>query len=706
MLISVRRLGVFAVALAATLAATTSAAQSQREYGHNAPFEVGDLPPGLLRSGLEKLPDEARSKALDWLHSFSFPAGDIPALRVDESGGVYYVDAPAEGTSTAPAPSSAAVPSVSEAFALHSKPGAARTIYVDFDGEVISGTAWNAGRADPLYARAFDTDGNPSSFSEAERTAIAEIWFRIAEDYAAFDVDVTTEHPGSFNAQTGHILVTETVDQYGNAMPAQNAGGVAYVNAWGGSNYPYYSPALVYADNLGPNHPPYIAEASSHEMGHNLGLSHDGTSTSGYYTGHGGGAVQWGPIMGASYYVNVSQWSKGEYADANNQQDDFAIITNKLTLSSDDHGDSSASSTLLSVAEDGSVSATTPEQDAFNSHPGNKGVIGTRADVDSFLITAGAGTIDLTITPSWAAWTRSSRRGTNLDIEATLYDESGSVLARSDPLNETDARINVAVAGGNYTLAIRGIGNANVPYSDYGSQGQYFISGSVPNSTPPPADTEAPTPNPMGWSSAPQATGPNSIAMTALTASDSSGGEVQYFFACVSGGAGCADSGWTSATTFTASGLDPQTTYNWQVKARDPSGNETSYSSSASATTADAPSVPTAPSAPTDLVAANGADGTARLTWTDTSDNETGFRVERESFHIKRNRWQSATEFLLPQADLTSWTDVSGTGTFRYRIQAQNAVGPSALTAWSEVTVTNASTGGGGCKGGPKKCSP
>jgi Holliday junction DNA helicase RuvB len=64
------------------------------------------------------------------------------------------------------------------------------------------------------------------------------------------------------------------------AMPSQNAGGVAYVGVWGASYYANYQPALVYADHLGPDHPPYIAEAASHEFGHNLGLSHDGSSTS------------------------------------------------------------------------------------------------------------------------------------------------------------------------------------------------------------------------------------------------------------------------------------------------------------------------------------------------------------------------------------------------------------------------------------------
>ena len=41
----------------------------------------------------------------------------------------------------------------------------------------------------------FDTDGNPSSFNPAEHEAIQNVFVQMAEDYAPFDVDVTTEEP-------------------------------------------------------------------------------------------------------------------------------------------------------------------------------------------------------------------------------------------------------------------------------------------------------------------------------------------------------------------------------------------------------------------------------------------------------------------------------------------------------------------------------
>ena len=58
-----------------------------------------------------------------------------------------------------------------------------------------------------------------------------------------------------------HITVTEEVD-----VVADN----------------YYKPSLVFPDMLGMGIK-NIAEAISHEAGHSLGLSHDGTASTGYY---------------------------------------------------------------------------------------------------------------------------------------------------------------------------------------------------------------------------------------------------------------------------------------------------------------------------------------------------------------------------------------------------------------------------------------
>ncbi|GAG26491.1 unnamed protein product, partial [marine sediment metagenome] len=96
-------------------------------------------------------------------------------------------------------------------------------------------------------------------------------------------------------------------------------------------------------------------------------------------------------------------------------------------------------------------------------------------------------------------------------------------------------------------------------------------------------DPYAPTPDPMIFSSAPAATGDSSIAMTAATATDVSG--VEYYFTCTAGGGN--DSLWQPSQTYEDTGLVPDTTYTYTVKARDLSVNynETDASAGASATT-------------------------------------------------------------------------------------------------------------------------
>jgi hypothetical protein len=586
-------------------AANPAAAATRHAYGalRFAPGQLrslDELPPGQLKRQLQALSPRAQANALAWLQKISLSGSDLDTLRVDLGGGLFFVDdqpvptavsgpsTGAPGAGSAGGGSAPATFAPSDAFSLHSKPGAANRVYLDFNGHSFSNTAWGAGT---FNAIAFSTDADRTTFSDSERAIIVEIWHRVAEDYAPFDIDVTTEQPASFDSRTGRVVITEDQQADGTPMPSQGAGGVAYVNVFGASNYAtYYSPALVYADNLGPNGATYIAEASAHEFGHNLGLSHDGT-TGGttYYAGQGSGYVSWAPIMGNGYYNNVTEFSKGEYPGANQTQDDLAIIAGKLAYRPDDHGNSLASGTPLQVAADGSVDSSNPELDPYNLLPQNKGIINNGADVDVFTFTAGAGPLTLAVTPAWDAFYRTARRGANLDVSLELRDGAGNLVAANEPNTDTNASISATVAAGTYQLVIGGVGNAVTAYSDYDSLGEYFINGSITVGGG--ADTSAPNPDPMSFASAPAATSASAIAMTATSASDPSGG-VQYRFSCVAGGAGCVASAWQSAPGYSATGLSASTSYSYTVQARDALGNTTAASAVASATTQAAPPPP------------------------------------------------------------------------------------------------------------------
>eukprot|EP00775_Hariotina_reticulata_P014760 gene14760-14932_t len=202
-------------------------------------------------------------------------------------------------------------PDPSLAFQLSSRPAATKKIWLDFQGGIVTGTAWGASVTVP----AFDTDGSPTTFSTSERTTIVAVWRAVAEDYSFLDVDVTTINPGSLAGRGIRCMIGGD----GTYVNAGGAGGIAYIGAFGKASL---GPAFVFPKNLGPNFAKFIWEAASHEVGHTLGLQHDGSSSGSYYMGQG----NWAPIMGAGYQKQVTQFDRGEYAGSNNPQDDIKVI--------------------------------------------------------------------------------------------------------------------------------------------------------------------------------------------------------------------------------------------------------------------------------------------------------------------------------------------------------------------------------------------
>ncbi|MCC2616161.1 fibronectin type III domain-containing protein [Aestuariibacter halophilus] len=661
------------------------------------PQALENMPEGRLKQNLSKLPPRIQEHVLSKLSSLGIPAIDLLLMDVDDSGELFYIEEGLVEPIDASADTAEATLPPVDVFRLHSNPGSSNTIFLDFNGGLISQRAWGGGAS--YDAEPYDLDGNPFDFNATERARIHEIWTRIADDFAAFDVNVTTEAPSSFGPNTGWLLFTKDTDANGNAMPSQGAGGVAYVGVWGRSNYTYYQPALVYYNRLGSGASTYMAEAGSHEMGHNFGLSHDGTSTVSYFRGLGADnePSSWAPIMGVGYAKNVTQWSRGEYPDANQLQDDIAIITGKLGDSADSEG-TSATPVALVLDANGQFSASNRELDPGNTLTDNKGTVQI-SDSDWFQFSAGSGPAEFRATPAWDAFTRSTRRGANLDIGLRLYDASGALIAEATDDYETNVVLSTTLAQGLYVLEV--FGSEGIYASDYGSQGHYYLNGQVTVGV---ADTTPPDPNPMSFAQLPVATGPYDITMTAVTAVDDQGGTVSYHFSCSADGQGCVDSSWQSSATYTASNLQPQTEYCYAVSARDISGNVTVASAAACATTDAAPPPVTPPAAPQNLQVVDGQDGTASLSWTDASDNETGFEVEREKQH-KNGRWQSLQVVAVLDAETQSYVDLSGEGSFRYRVRAVNTSGGSAWTPWQQVTVTAADGGGNDkpCRG--KKCA-
>jgi len=384
-------------------------------------------------------------------------------------------------------------------FFLHSNPTATKTIYLDFNGHITSSTSWNNKTNPTLTTRAFDFDGNVNVFSNAELERIQFIWQRVAEDFAPFGINVTTQDLGvDALANTGGrdnkwgvraAIGGSYSDWYGSS-----AGGVAFVNSFGNAAA---GPAFVFSKNLGNGNEKYTAEAISHEVGHTLGLLHDGTSSASYFGGQGTGATGWASIMGSGYYKNVTQWSQGEYNGANNTQDDLATISNSRNgagYRADDFGNSAATAKLLS-----------------GTRLNQFGIIETRGDSDWFRFSTATGNVSLSINNATQAWINDgfgnfsssllAGRSPNLDIAATLYGADGTLIASSNPLDKLTASFNLNLNAGTYFLKVDGVGFGNPlsnGYSDYGSLGQYLLTGTLAATTANSAATELPANQVMG----------------------------------------------------------------------------------------------------------------------------------------------------------------------------------------------------------------
>ena len=398
---------------------------------------------------------------------------------IDQKGRLLFIDDfPQPVSEEHQTPEYAAPFPLIDTFILHSKPGANRVIHLDFDGHMTSGTAWN-GTVDPVISPPFTTDSDSTTFSNSELENIQNIWRQVAEDFAPFNVDVTTEDPGD----DAIIRVNNEDTFYGTRVVFTQydfdncgCGGFAYVGIF---NYTgsYYKPAFVFNSGVVG-----AGEAASHEAGHNLGLSHDGqTHGSGYYSGYGSGATGWAPIMGVGYSQPLVQWSKGEYFDASQTQDDIVLIQGHgVPLLNDDHGDSHPSASPLVIITDGITASLS-----------GSGIIETREDFDSFSFSSGPGNFSFNAQPaSFKA---------NLDVLLELYRYDGLLIASSNPTDSLSASISGSVlTSGDYYLTISGVGKGDpetTGYSDYGSLGQYSITGSVPDASgliPPQANILAP----------------------------------------------------------------------------------------------------------------------------------------------------------------------------------------------------------------------
>lgn len=97
------------------------------------------------------------------------------------------------------------------------------------------------------------------------------------------------------------------------------------------------------------------------------------------------------------------------------------------------------------------------------------------------------------------------------------------------------------------------------------------------------------------------------------------------------------------------------------------------------------PPTSTPPAAPGQPSVSDIGGGSALISWSDNSNNETSFEIQR-SERVGRN-WSSSTTIAALGANVTQYTDNPGNGRFRYRVRAVNNAGASSWSGWTTVRI-------------------
>lgn len=329
---------------------------------------------------------------------------------------------------------------------LNSHPSAAATLFLDFDGHYVQVAGWNSGN--PFYCQA----------PAVTNAQIEEMFNRVAEDYRPFNINITTDSTKFIDApltQRMRIVVTPSSSWYPG-----NVGGVSYVGSftWGNN-----TPGFVFSDKLG-NNAKYLAECITHESGHTVGLSHQSKYDANcqlveqYNIGAGSGETSWAPVMGNSYYRNMTGWNDGPTPfGCANTQDNLTIITNSngFGYRADDYSNE-------------------PDANAFNlgsSSFNANGVISNNADKDAFkyVLTKNAN-FHLEANP----FSLGGNNGANLDVAVSLYKDA-TLIRKYNPAASLSVSVDTTLNAGTYYLVVSGSGNENT--NDYGSLGSYSVIG-------------------------------------------------------------------------------------------------------------------------------------------------------------------------------------------------------------------------------------
>jgi len=308
-------------------------------------------------------------------------------------------------------------------------------IYLDFNGQLVSGTSWNGGSSFTCA---------PANLSSATVNSIID---RVTNDYAPFNVTVTGDE-AVYNAAPANrrmrVILTESWEWFGQA------GGTSFVGSftWGNN-----TPCFVFTSLLNYNEKS-IGEAASHESGHTFGLHHQSTYSgttliNQYNPGSGSGETGWAPIMGYSYGQNLSLWHNGQTnLGYSSYEDEVAMISNIVGMRTDDFSNTQSGATTLTTSTDGYINSS--------------------SDVDFFSVNLSTSK-NLSVVPYNVG---ANNNGANQDIVLKVYSTSGILIATFD--NPAALSASGVLNPGQYFVSVSATANAYA--NTYGMIGRYSIS--------------------------------------------------------------------------------------------------------------------------------------------------------------------------------------------------------------------------------------
>jgi hypothetical protein len=546
--------------------------------------------------------------------------------------------------------------------ALNSLPGAPASLYLDFVGD---STASYGGYC-PGGTPAYDQDGDPTSFSAGELTSIRSIWSYVAEDYAPFNINVTTAPPASM----AHGATEKVVIGGDGAWTGGLSGGLTFINDFTNSRIP--NVAFVFADNLSHGNPRFVGDAISHEAGHGFGLIHQSTWSAGklvqeYSTGPKDGTA---PLMGCSYSAQRSLWWYGTSdVSSTTYQDDMAI------LAGPNNGFGYRPSTLSTLANAASVTSPNSNQAS------RSGLLLSTSQVDYFSFESGAGAVSFTVAPPASVG--------NLAPKVSIMDASGAIIASAGPSQNLSATVTATLpVAGSYRIAVASNGG-------YGNVGHYSLSGTV-----------VPRSNPGGGSSpgSPPGTGTGGGTSAGVATLDAPSGlsavavssyRIDIAWAYVPGTAGYLIEGSTdgriwitlggtsaSVTSFSDQYVSPGTSRAYRVYAV---GQSVTSAASAVAV-ATTPAIPSPPPAVTSIYLVSRAPRQVVLAWKGGAGGVQGYLVERST---NGRLWTAVGRLYGSGASFADYS-VAPNKAYLYRVRSFNTRGSSSPSPFLRVVTPRA----------------